>query len=259
MYDWATHDMFPAFKGDLRPLADRVEQWGTEADPNDECAQQQVSWFYYFRHPLRAVAVGISGVIRVLPFMVTDPEQTRTIGNLDPPRSLTARLAVYGATMKPLGTTHELRRSEKVSQAGVRKLIEDENKHKKEIPIEYREVILPEAACPAATNWLSRVKAVKLREEEKSDPLALKYYATGWDTFDLRASTVQGEGFPALRFIHGFDMGGIAPPTRANDPFWNLRAFDTALAEHNGYLLSSFICAVNQLVLDDITAIGPPR
>ena len=259
MYDWATHDMFPAFKGDLRPLADRIEQWGTEVDPNDECAQQRVSWFYYFRHPLRTAAVGISGVIRVLPFMVTDPEQTRTIGNLDPPRSLTARLAVYGATMKPLGTTHELRRSEKSFQAGVRKLIEDENKHKKEIPLEYREVISPEAACPAATNWLSRVKTVKLKEEEKSDPQAREHYATGWDTFDLKASTVQGEGFPGLRFIHGFDMGGIAPPTRANDPFWNLRAFDTALAEHNGYLLSSFICAVNQLVLDDITAMGPPR
>jgi hypothetical protein len=61
-----------------------------------------------------------------------------------------------------------------------------------------------------------------------------------------------------LRFIHGFADSGIAPPTRPNDPFWNLRAFDTALAEHDGYMLSSFICAMNQLVLDDVTTILTP-
>ena len=152
--------------------------------------------------------------------------------------------------MRPFGTTHELSRSDKKSQYGLRKISdreEDQGKDK-EVPLRYGEVIRAEAACPAANNWLSRVKTVKITQDKQP-------YATNWDTRDLPPSTIVGEGFPALRVVHGFDKGGIAPPTRPNDPFWNLRAFDTALAEHNGYLLSSFICAINQLVLDDITTI----
>jgi hypothetical protein len=247
-YDWATHDLFPAFKGDLRPLADRIAQWGTQSDPNDECAPREYSWWDHLRHPIRAVATWLSGIVRVLPFMVTDPEQTQTIGNLDPPRSPTKNLSEYGVSMRPFGTTHELRSGQQFDSRKRSVEASDDGRHR-EIPLEYREVVSPDAACPAARNWLSRVRAKKKEKE---------IYAIGWDTLDLRASTIQGEGFPALRFVHGFDKGGMAPTTRANDPFWNVRAFDTALSEHNGYLLSSFICAINQLVLDDITTIGPP-
>ena len=66
-----------------------------------------------------------------------------------------------------------------------------------------------------------------------------------WDSERAGADT------PALEFRHGFAAAGMPPITRANDPFWNLRAFDTALALHDGYKLSSFICAMNQLVMDD--------
>ena len=59
---------------------------------------------------------------------------------------------------------------------------------------------------------------------------------------------------PALRFVHGFGEAGMAPITRATGPFWNMRAFDDALARHDGYLLTSFICAMNQLVLDGVAA-----
>jgi len=62
---------------------------------------------------------------------------------------------------------------------------------------------------------------------------------TFWD------SECAGSDAPALGFKHGFKGAGIAPITRANAPFWNLRAFDTALARHDGYMLSSFICAMN--------------
>jgi hypothetical protein len=63
-----------------------------------------------------------------------------------------------------------------------------------------------------------------------------------------------GEGRPAAQFMHGFNLGGTAAITRANDPFWNMRAFDNALSRHDGYRLSTFICAMNQLVMDDITS-----
>ena len=255
-YGWATHDMFPAFKGDLRPLADRLELWGTQRDPNDECAQMRRTIGDKILHPLRTSAVFVSEFIRVLPFIQTDPEQTQTIGNLDPPRSPRGNLRTYGATMKPFGTTHELRASDKASQRDARKI--SPKYADKEIPLAYKEIVTAEASCAVATNWLSRAKNEKLRAEAIADPGSRRHYATKWDTYDLKASTVPNEGFPALRFVHGFADSGIAPPTRPNDPFWNLRAFDTALAEHDGYMLSSFICAMNQLVLDDITTILPP-
>ena len=254
-YDWATHDMFPAFKGDLRPLADRLELWGTQQDPNDECAQVRRSIGDRIRHPLRTAAVFISEFIRVLPFMQTDPEQTQTVGNLDPPRSPRGNLQTYGATMKPFGTTHELRTSDRDWQRVTRKI--SPQYPNREIPLGYGEIIAPEASCPVATGWLSRAKNEKIRDEATADPGQHRHYATNWDSYDLKVNTVANEGFPALRFVHGFADSGISPPTRPNDPFWNLRAFDTALAEHDGYMLSSFICAMNQLVLDDITTILP--
>ncbi|WP_041748056.1 hypothetical protein [Bradyrhizobium cosmicum] len=253
-YDWATHDMFPAFKGDLRPLADRIELWGTQLDPGDECVQKHRSFSESLLHPARTTAIALSELIRVLPFMQTDPEQTQTIGNLDPPRSPRGNLHSYGATMKPFGTTHEIRASDKQSQLIKRKM--SDKPPTREIPLDYLEVSSLEASCPVALGWLSRAKAEKIKEETKADGKAGKHYATNWDTYDLKPSENASEGFPALRFIHGFDTGGISPPTRPNDPFWNIRAFDTALAEHDGYMLTSFICSMNQLVLDDVTRIS---
>jgi hypothetical protein len=255
-YDWATHDMFPAFKGDLRPLADRIEQWGTQRDPNDECARQIRPLAQRLLHPLRTSAILLSELIRVLPFMQTDPEQTRTVGNLDPPRSPRGNLKNYGATMRPFGTTHELRASDKPAQRVPRRMSVEYRDI--ELPLAYAEVVEKEAACPVASSWLSRTRNERIRKETLNTTGSYKRYATNWDTYDLLPSTAANEGFPALRFVHGFALGGISPPTRPNDPFWNLRAFDTALAEHDGYMLSSFICAINQLVLDDITVIGAP-
>jgi hypothetical protein len=224
-----------------------IQQWATREDPNDECVQTQTKFSDYFVHPVRTVANGVSQVIRVLPFMQTDPEETLTIGNLDPPRSPRGTFRSYGATTKPFGTTHELRRSDKEWQYGKRKM--DPKVPGKELPLAYNEIATDNASCPVASHWLSRVRSEKKKRENAP-------YATGWDSNDLRLIPGKPEdGVPALRFIHGFDLSGISPPTRANDPFWNLRAFDTALAAHDGYMLSSFICAVNQLVLDDSTEI----
>ncbi len=72
-YDWATHDLFPAFKLDLRPLADRVEQWGTRSDPNDECAYRPLTLSDIFLHPLRSGAMAVSVFLRVIPFDADGP------------------------------------------------------------------------------------------------------------------------------------------------------------------------------------------
>jgi len=40
----------------------------------------------------------------------------------------------------------------------------------------------------------------------------------------------------------------------------DMRAYDDVVAQHSGYRLSSFICAINQLVMDEPTKIpSPPK
>lgn len=43
----------------------------------------------------------------------------------------------------------------------------------------------------------------------------------------------------------------VVPP---NFPYWNVRAFDTVVQDHNGYVNYPMLCALTQLVLDDITS-----
>jgi hypothetical protein len=175
--------------------------------------------------PTRALA----RFLRTFPFQNTDQEYTHTIGHLDPPRPAGGILAQYLTSAAPFGTTHEL----VGTYSGV------ETHHP------YSTLADAPIACPLANRWLVRAR-LKLKSQ----------YGTFWDSNDLDASTSGvGEGKPAAQFLHSFILGGTAAITRANDPFWNMRAFDNALSRHDGYRLSSFICAMNQLVMDNIT--GP--
>lgn len=237
LYDWATYDLFPFFKLDARPVADTIARVATRRDPHDACDSTQLSRMHAI---LSAPLLGISELLRVLPFQQTDPEQTRTIGNFDPPRAPRGRLRNDYVSARPFGTTHELRGH--VPLPAHRKQSDGKNDlTRREIPVDYAEITGPDAACPAANGWLSKAREAKVR----GDPAS---HGTFWN------SDGAAESRPALQFVHGFTNAGIAPITRANDPFWNMRAFDTALARHDGYMLSSFICAMNEIVLDEITA-----
>jgi hypothetical protein len=161
--------------------------------------------------------------------MNTNPEESRTLGHLDPPRLPEARVRNFSA--RPFGTTHELVGRDPTRDRNKRKR---DDRDMREIPLSYLEVTSPEAACAVAKAWL-----LKARQRGASEN------GIEWD------SEAAGDDAPALKFSHGFAWAGMPPITRANDPFWNVRAFDTALARHDGYLLSSFICSINQLVMDD--------
>jgi hypothetical protein len=41
--------------------------------------------------------------------------------------------------------------------------------------------------------------------------------------------------------------------TGANDPFWNVRAFQSAMTNHDGYVSYPLICSIFQFVMDKIT------
>jgi hypothetical protein len=244
-YDWATYDLFPAFKGDFRPIADTLERYVLGVDPHDACDDTPVS---PIRRVVTAPVVGFSLLLRVLPFMQTDPEQTRTLGHLDPPRAPLGTIKQDRFSAHPLGTTHELRGIDSASDRTrrYRPSASGENEPR-EHPLPYESVGSAEAACPVANGWLLRARL----ETERAD-------AAGQNHGSFWNSAMAGANAPALQFVHGFKDAGIAAITRANDPFWNMRAFDTALALHDGYMLSSFICAMNQLVMDDIVSAETP-
>ena len=230
-YDWATHDLFPAFRFDFRPLARYLDRVAARVEGHPPAGQScappaPVSL------PERIATVPIrilSLLAATFPFQASAPEDTHTIGNLDPPRPAAGLLADALPSALPFGTTHEL--------LGL---------HAAGAEAYHPYAALADAAidCPITNRWLTRARARRRAGD-----------GTHWDSESLAPPEpgVPGQGRPAAEFIHGLRLTGIAPITEANDPFWNVRAFDNALSRHDGYRLSSLICAVNQLVMDEIT------
>lgn len=234
VYDSATHDLFPFFKFDFRPIADRIDRYGRflagQKVPRLSCAREPEikSWWPW-------LLVTIAAHLRDAPFQESDMEESRTIGNLDVPRHAAGSLDDYLLPSKPFGTTHEIRglgnavQSMSYSSLATSKLVE----------------------CPISHFWLSRAR----RHEPP--------HGTNWNSQELAATAADEDPNAkslSTRIAHGYDMAGIQPVTRANDPFWNMRAYDDVVAEHGGYRLSSFICAINQLVMDEPTKIpSPPK
>lgn len=234
-YDWATHDLFPTFKLDFRPAAgflDRVSARFEGRQPRGmSCAPPKAA------EPLDALLTLplriLSAIAETFPFQVSMREESHTIGNLDPPRPAAGVLADRQPSAAPFGTTLELLG---LHEAGTER--------------HHPYATLADAAidCPRSDRWLSRARA---RQADRA--------GSSWDSEDLAPAGAVNpdDGRPAARFLHGLNLTGIAPITLANDPFWNMRAFDNALSRHDGYRLSSFICAMNQLVMDDITESVP--
>ncbi|WP_019906809.1 hypothetical protein [Methylobacterium sp. 77] len=227
-YDWATHDLFPTFKSDFRPAAaflDRVAARFEGRQPRGESctAPPPVGLAAgLLTLPLRTLSL----LAATFPFQNTAREDTHTIGNFDPPRPAAGVLADAQPSAAPFGTTHELMG---LDARGLER--------------HHSYATLADAAidCPRSDHWLTRARLARADQR-----------GNFWDSSDL-ARGRSGEIAPAARFLHGLQLTGIAPITRPNDPFWNVRAFDNALSRHDGYRLSSFICALNQLVMDDIT------
>jgi hypothetical protein len=235
-YDWATYDTFPFFKGDFRPLAQTIDRFADRiaeiGETETVCGDQKNhSWYWVvLAKPFSLLA----SLLRNMPFMNTDQEQTRTIGHLDPPRPpFNGLMNSTTISFKPFGTTHEMIGN---VDTGDEKLTPYSDLGKGSAII-----------CPQVPHWLYNAKRTRSHSDHK-----IWDHGTYWDSNDL----LRPER-PAAQLVHGFIDGGMAAITRANDPFWNIRAFDNALARHDGYKLTSFICAMSQLVLDDV-ATKPP-
>jgi len=232
VYDSATHDLFPFFKFDFRPMADRLDRYGRflaeQKVPRLSCEGERdvKSWWPW-------LLIRLAAYLHDAPFQESNMEETRTIGNLDVPRHAAGTLDDYLLPSKPFGTTHEIR--------GVVNAADS---------MSYSTLATSQSVkCPISDFWLTRAR-------RQQPP-----HGTNWNSQELAPAVAEENpraAAPAARFVHGFDMAGIEPVTRANDPFWNMRAYDDVVAEHSGYRLSSFICAINQLVMDEPTKIPAP-
>ena len=262
-YDWATHDLFPAFKDDFRPLSDTLILWasyfesnrpdakGLENTEGDRCSAVG-TWASSCRSILASLLHGGAAVLRNVPFMNTSSEDTRTIGHFDPVRP---PFGIIGVSPTPdpatiYGTTHEF-------------IINQDPGH----DTAYTNAASPyRSECAIVDHWLWDVRQDK----------DLGGYGTRWDSgytqwddkgvllptnppnrtpIRKRAGRV---GHLEAQFRHGLLHGGMMPIVQADDPFWNVRAFDTALKKHDGYVSYPLICAINQLVMDDVASPSPP-
>ncbi|MGJ0502952.1 MAG: hypothetical protein ACR65X_04255 [Methylocystis sp.] len=224
--DLATYLAFPLFRGDFRPLGAMIA--GVARDWRAACESFGAPTNRLERRALnfwRRVGEFVSD----LPFQNTDIESSRTIGHLDPPRSPVSLVDSYRMPARQFGTTHEIRSIgwAPPSQADY-----------KDIPAD------PTLNCPVSNDWLTRARKAQTN-------------GTQWESALLAppldpdsANLPPGAGRPAVEMTHGFRLAGMLPITRANDPFWNMRAYDDVLMSHGGFMFSSFICAINQFVMD---------
>lgn len=243
-YDWATHDLFPAFRFDFRAAADTLEEIAKGGvsgdicrlnDPNAEPGEET-------EEP-SGILQGAAAFLRNFPFMNTDVEQTRTIGNLIPMRSPIGTLGSGGILPSTVyGTTHEL--TFNLGNADANFMLPS---YRMASDLAYTE-------CAVVDHWLWRARQ-RVTNSMNWD----SGYTAGTLVQDdppnlsaMRERPTLGEGRMESRFRHGLAHSGMAPIVRGNDPFWNVRVFETGMRDHDGYTSYPLMCAIQQLVMDRI-------
>ena len=265
-YDSATYDLFPFFKMDFRPLAQTIEDW-SDPDPfacNDRDGPERPGSIK------RLLWRQLAAALRNVPFMDTDIERTRTIGHVDPMRASYGHLnGIENDPATWIGTTHEL-------------LINAQRKQRppgEETPqsetASYLDAASPERSeCAIVDHWLTTARTKYAHVQRKGG--ALVNWDSGWSSGktgkmlpgdptqpnltrirfrpDDPASHIEGQIRQTLFFA------GMRSITGAHDPFWNVRAFESAMTSHNGYVSYPLICSIFQFVMDEITddAAGSP-
>jgi hypothetical protein len=259
-YDWATHDAFPLFKADLRPLAETLERNADlaaeaggsrkEVCDNDVCQQRRSLQFLTCSSLSECLLRATAAAARNFPFMNTNSEETLTIGHYNPVRPPYGTLTSRRAPATVYGTTHEFVVNQKPEP-------DDSNYQTR-----YTHAAAPDTAeCAIVDHWLWKARKLAIPND------------SGWDSGYSRGGSDR-PGNPAnltpvrprtqtqgrhleSQFVHGYNDGGMSPISRGRDPFWNMRAYDTALKEHDGFVFYPLICAINQLVMDRVAAEPP--
>jgi len=255
-YDSATYDLFPFFKFDFRPLAQTIEDW---SDPNlYSCTPKGGVELPAQPGPIKKrLWRGLSAALRNAPFMDTNVEQTRTIGHVDPMRAPYGDL--FGKENDPAtwtGTTHEFLINSRIKQKPPGEESDSTS------TAHYIDAASPEKSeCVVVDKWL-----LTARTNEKYATQKTRDLFVNWDSGS-------GTGKPSLtpirfrqddpqeniegQFRQTLYFSGMRSITGANDPFWNVRAFQSAMTNHNGYVSYPLICAIFQFVMDNVTGDAP--
>jgi hypothetical protein len=194
--------------------------------------------------------------------MTTDVEQTRTIGHVDPmrpPFGLLNDRENDPATW--FGTTHEL-------------LINSEKRQKP--PGEedsgtetasYLDALSAEKSeCAVVDHWLATARTERAHVQRSGG--ARVNWDSGWSRHKdgkLVPGDINQPNLTKIRFrpddppnhVEGqirqtLYFSGMRSITGANDPFWNVRAFESAMTSHNGYVSYPLICSIFQFVMDKV-------
>lgn len=173
----------------------------------------------------------------------SEPLHVTALGHLVPPYVDGGR----GLDGQAIGASHEVAILQGVLTEGGRRY-----------PSTYANATRPAAAwCAPADGWLRAAREDALADDnpvswdyglvatpEEGQPRYLRNIGGR-----LHHASVQWRHAVYLpRTGHAFS---VAP---ANSPFWNVRALDTAMRGHAGWAKFPIWCALNQLVLDDVTA-----
>jgi hypothetical protein len=256
-YDAATHDAFPFFKGNFQPVAetlDRLAAWFPNSRPSESTffPDKRICGEWKTAAKLcQSTIVGtlklFAGLARNIPFANADSEETLTIGHLDPTRPPYAGYKSSNwQSPSPFGTTGEV-------------IVNNHIGH----PTLYRNAgsaYLSE--CAVVDHWLWKARHnPKLRPFEGWDSGFSHTPTHGPVTPDADTPNVTpirprptSNGHLEIQFRQYLLKSGTGSIITANDPMWNIRAYDTTLAFHGGYVSYPLICALNQLALDDIAS-----
>jgi hypothetical protein len=268
-YDSATYDLFPFFKLDFRPLAQTIED---QSDLNRfDCVAKKGTHPYWAEKPnwiVRKTLTGLAAALRNLPFMVTNIEQTRTIGHVDPMRAPYGLLTGANDAATFIGTTHEFlinAMGKKQEPPAPRAFRAPKVQPPDAETASYQDAASPlNSECDTVDGWLI---AARKRGHAKWD--------SGWSNLsrDGQFSPGSEPNLTHIRFLptdaklyvegqyrQDLFVSGMRPITGRNDPFWNVRAFESAMTNHDGYVSYPLICSIFQFVMDKITdeAVVPP-
>jgi hypothetical protein len=254
-YDAATHDAFPFFKGNFQPLSETLERaaaWFPRSQPGQStffpdktiCPTWKI-----FEQPCQKAIAGslriLAGVARNVPFTNADSDQTLTIGHLDPVRP------PYGAYKSfnwqsplPYGTTGE---------------VVVNNNPGRTLYTNAGSAFLSE--CAIVDHWLWKARHNPSLKAFEGWDSGFSHIRAGLVVPDLDTPNVTpirprptAIGHLEIQFRQYLLKSGTESIITGNDPMWNIRAYDTALAFHSGYVTYPLICALNQLVMDDIAS-----
>ncbi|SEQ81691.1 hypothetical protein [Thalassovita taeanensis] len=150
----------------------------------------------------------------------------------------------------PIGATHEM----SVNDSGG-------------APASYGNSTVPDLSwCSAANGWLYQAR----RAKKALNGGGVNATDAGWEYGLERApdgplqampNIAVGHNAASVQWRHALYLRGRenrASVASSRSPFWNVRAYDTAVKEHAGWVSYPMWCAINQLVLDDVTYRGRP-